>query len=114
MIRYSNEDKRKIGCQSELVVAIALKELKERGDIGGFYKQDGPGVDFFIKIKRKETIFFQVKSSFRHAWEHEKRYAGIPVVIVQNGYPKLTSRRRDRLVQSAKSQIRQLFLSQLS
>lgn len=110
---YSKANKWKIGCQSELVVAIALKELKESGDIVWFYKKDGPGVDFFIKAE-KEIIPFQVKSSFRYAYEHERKYAEIAVVVVKNGYPKLTSRRRDKLVASAKSQIRYLFLNRFS
>jgi hypothetical protein len=74
------------GRRSEMVTLLALQRLRRQGIIIDFRKRDGSGVDFYLDLPDPppSEMPLQTKSSFTGQWEHERRYAGIPCVVVSS------------------------------
>ncbi len=78
---------RQRGVEKELMVDMALTEMKRDGEIASFYKTDDrvdkfQGIDFVVFGLEGEKVPLQIKSSLTGAQKHWKKFPDVPVVIV--------------------------------
>jgi len=92
----------RIGKLSELVVRIALQELRDINRIVDFIEKDMEGIDFIITKEKNCIIPLQVKSSSLEAYVHKRKHESIPVIVVPHSSVSLRFKKRDRLVRYAK------------
>ncbi|MFH0803553.1 MAG: hypothetical protein V1877_00310 [Candidatus Tagabacteria bacterium] len=80
---------RQRGFGAEAAVSMAFAEMKKGGEIASFYKtarraDKFQGIDFFVIRTNGDKVPFQVKSSFSGAMEHQKKFPGVPVIVVKS------------------------------
>ncbi len=80
---------RQRGFGAEAAVSMAFAEMKKEGEIANFYKTARRAdkiqrIDFFAIRTNGDKVPLQVKSSFFGAMEHQKKFPGIPVVVVKS------------------------------
>lgn len=95
------------GRKAELIVRVALQELRDNHITTDFRQRDGPGHDFFVTFPNRANTEYplEVKSSLNETSIHRKKY-DIPVVFVDGRFfEHLTNKRMNRLVKRAKEEI---------
>ncbi len=89
VISLIGEIGRQRGSGAETAVSMAFAEMKKEGEITSFYKTARRAdkfqkIDFFVIRINGDKVPLQVKSSFFGAMEHQKKFPGIPVIVVKS------------------------------
>jgi len=98
----------KVGRQSETLVRDTLQKLKDSGKISDFEEVDEPGRDFIILLLDGSNFDLEVKSSYKRAKAHKKKYK-TPVVVTRNPWSKLSEPERELFIESIEKNILKLL-----
>ena len=96
-----------IGKPSAQIARIALQELKSQGLILKFTSNTGPEKDFEVTALDKRVISFIVRSSWKEGLVVNRRYNGIPVIVISHPpqQTRISEKDRRRLIQRTKENI---------
>lgn len=97
-----------LGIRNEAVARSALEELKRSGIISDFGRIDGRGIDYWITSLNNWRIYIEIKSSYRRAKVHRRRYR-TPVVVIRNRKHKLPPHEERYFIMIAQQKILRLL-----